>query len=298
MKEIEEKKRPKILEKSWKEKLYSISITNPDKKIYKKPIITKLDIVNYYIKIAQRMMPYLEKRLISTIRCPDGISGTKFYKKHFEASNKHLGKKRIPSETGKKEDYYYIKNPLGLIGEVQMNDYEFHLWSCKVNKLSKPDMIVFDLDPDTHLTLEKVRLGVKDLKSILDELHLVSFLKTSGGKGYHIFVPISSLKNWDEAREFSLNIAKIMEMKWPDRYTSNVRMEKRKGKIFIDWIRNTKSATSVAPYSVRLKKKLSVSMPIKWSELDKIKPDEITMDLAIQRLKRIDPWKNFWDLNQ
>ena len=165
-----------------------------------------------------------------------------------------------------------------------MNGYEFHIWGSKVNDLKRPDILVFDLDPDELLDLKKVRQGVRDLKSILDELHLVSFLKTSGGKGYHIVVPISSIKNFDEASEFTHNIAKIMEMKWPQRYTSNIRLNKRNGMIFIDWVRNTFGATSVCPYSLRIKKKLRVSMPIKWSELDKIKPDDITMDDALINL--------------
>lgn len=281
-----------------KEEMANIEITNPDKIISRNPKITKMDLVHYYQKVLPRMMPFLEKRLMSTIRSPNGMEGEKFYKKHFEASNQNLRKIYIPSDSNKKEDYYSIKNPVGLLQEVQMNGYEFHLWGSKIPKILKPDMLVFDLDPDQNLSLEKVRQGVKDLKSILEELSLVSFLKTSGGKGYHIVVPMTSLKNWKEARDFAQNIAKIMEIKWPLRYTSNVRMKSRKGKIFIDWIRNTKGATSVAPYSVRLKKKLSVSMPIRWSELDKIKPDEITLDLALKRLKRKDPWENFFDISQ
>lgn len=281
-----------------KENFFNVSISNPDKIIYSRPKVTKENIVNYYYSVLKRIMHYLDKRLISTIRCPSGNDGTKFYKKHFESFNKNLGKKIIRNNSNKKEDYYYIKNGVGLIQEVQMNGYEFHIWGSKVNDLKRPDILVFDLDPDELLDLKKVRQGVRDLKSILDELHLVSFLKTSGGKGYHIVVPISSIKNFDEASEFTHNIAKIMEMKWPQRYTSNIRLNKRNGMIFIDWVRNTFGATSVCPYSLRIKKKLRVSMPIKWSELDKIKPDDITMDDALKRLKRKDPWENFFDIIQ
>ena len=148
------------------------------------------------------------------------------------------------------------------------------------------------------MDLKTVREGVKDLKSILDNLSLKSFLKTSGGKGYHIIVPIQSIKTWKKFREFAKNIAKLMETKWPDKYVSNMRKEKRKNKIFIDWVRNTKGATSVAPYSIRIRKNATVSMPISWNELDKIKPDEITIELAIKRLKRKDPWEDFFDVEQ
>ena len=159
-------------------------------------------------------------------------------------------------------------------------------------------MLVFDLDPDEKMNLKTVREGVKDLKSILDNLSLISFLKTSGGKGYHIVVPIHSIKKWKEFREFAQNIAKLMETKWPEKYVSNMRKEKRKNKIFIDWIRNTKGATSVAPYSLRIRKDATVSMPISWQELDKVKPDEITIQEAMKRLRRKDPWENFFQIEQ
>ena len=154
--------------------------------------------------------------------------------------------------------------------------------------------MIFDLDPEEKLSLEKVREGVKGLKSILDELKLPAFLKTSGGKGYHIVVPLP-MKSWNTFRDFAKNIANLMEKKWPEKYTSNMSKKKRRNKIFIDWVRNTEKATSVAPYSVRLRKNIPVSMPIKWSELDKVKPNEITMKEAIKRLNRQDPWQELKD---
>ncbi len=274
-----------------------VKISSPDKVIFKNPKITKMDIVMYYKKVAKRMLFYTEKRIISTIRAPEGIKGEIFFKKHLDNKNNGVGSITIPSEKGKKEDYYFLKDISGIISEVQMNSFEFHIWGSRVPKVDEPDVFVFDLDPDEGMSLKKIREGVKDLKSILDEIGLVSFLKTSGGKGYHVVVPTHKLKTWENARDFSQNIAKLMEVKWPDKYTSNIRKEARKGKIFIDWIRNTKGATSVAPYSLRVREKPRISMPIKWSELDKVKPDGITMDMAIKRLKRKDPWEGFYDVN-
>lgn len=276
----------------------NITITHPEKLIYPKPKISKLDIALYYQAVAGRMMPFLQKRLISTIRSPEGIDGEKFFKKHLNNKNAGIGKKWLPNDSGKKEDYYYMKDIEGLISEVQQNSFEFHIWGSLVNRLEHPDMLVFDLDPDEKLDIKKIRGGVKDLKSILDELSLTSFLKTSGGKGYHVVVPIHSIKSWEKAREFAKNIAKLMEMKRPEKYTSNVRKETRKNRIFIDWIRNTRGATSVAPYSLRLRDGAPVSMPIRWSELDKISPNEITMDIALKRLKRKDPWEGFFEVDQ
>lgn len=276
----------------------SVKITNPDKVLFADEKITKKEVIQYYQKVAGRILPYLKNRLISTIRCPDGTSGSSFFKKHFgENPNEGLGMLEVPSSS-EKDDYYYIKNISGLISEVQMNSIEFHTWGSNIKNIDKPDIMVFDLDPDEGMNLEEIREGVKDLKSILDELSLVSFLKTSGGKGYHIVVPFKSSTNWELFRKFSKNIAVLMEEKWPDKYTSNVRMINRKGKIFVDWIRNTKGATSVAPYSVRAKKKATVSMPIAWSELDKVEPNSITMSDVIKRLRRKDPWENFFKVDQ
>ena len=270
----------------------NIEITNPNKVIYKNPKVTKMDIVNYYKAVSKRMLPLIENRLISTIRYPNGSNGDKFYKKHFLNIHGFLGKKKIVNKEEKQNDYYFIKDINGLISEVQMNSYEFHIWGCKQNDLRHADMLVFDLDPDELLSLKKLRDGVKDLKSILDEYHLESFLKTSGGKGYHVVVLLNAKVTWKNARIITKNIAKLMEATYPDKYTSNMKKENRKNKIFIDWQRNIKASTSVAPYSLRIRKKLTVSMPISWNELNKIKPDEITIEEAIKRLKRKDPWQN------
>ena len=296
MKEIEEGKKKKIVKNSKNKGIVEgVKISNPDKIIFTKPKITKMDIVTYYQKISKRMLPYVENRIFSAVRCPDGVNGECFFKKHLENDNNGLGLINLPNDKGNKEDYYYVKDVSGIISEVQMNSFEFHIWGSKVEHYERPDMLVFDLAPDDKMSLKKVRDGVKDLKGILDELKLKSFLKTSGGKGYHVVVPVHSFKNWDKAREVSKNIAELMESKWPDKYVSNMRKDKRKGKIFIDWVRNTKGATSVAPYSIRARKKARVSMPIAWSELDKVKPDGITMEEAIKRLKRKDPWTGFFD---
>lgn len=298
MKEIEQGKKVKRIKNSKKDYIVeNVEITSPDKIIFETPKITKFELAEYYKKISKRMLPYIENRIISTIRCPNGAKGEKFFKKHFESNGKGLGEIELPSGKGKKEDYYYVIDSSGLIGEVQMNGYEFHTWGSRVEALENPDVLVFDLDPDEGMNIKKIRQGVKDLKSVLDEFNLKSFLKTSGGKGYHVVVHTKKIKTWDEFRTFAQNIAKLMEAKWPERYVSNVRKDKRKGKIFIDWIRNTRSATSVAPYSIRIRKKPRVSMPIKWSELDKIRPDEITIEEAIKRLRRKDPWEGFFEVN-
>lgn len=269
--------------------IVNIEITNPDKVIYKKGKITKCDIAKYYELVGERMMPFLDNRLISTIRCPNGVKEEKFFMKHLNSDSKDLGKKKI-----KGKDYYYIKNINGIIREVQMNSYEFHIWGSLQNKINRPDILVFDLDPDEGLSLKKVREGVRDVKKVLDDLKIKSYLKTSGGKGYHIYVPIE-MNSWKKCERIASDVANILVMNYPNKYTTNIRMEKRKGKIFIDYFRNKKGATSVCPYSLRLKDKPSVSCPIFWSELDKIKPDDITINNIEERLKMRNPWYDFFD---
>ena len=292
MKEIARGDKKKI--KNGKDVVEGIDISNSDKLIYKNPNITKMDVIKYYQIVSKRMIPFLKNRIISTVRCPDGIDESWFFKKHFENEREGFTKINVLNKDMENEEYYYLTNIKGLISEAQMNSIEFHIWGSMINELDYPDIMVFDLDPDELLSLSKLRDGVRDLKSILDDLKLKSFLKTSGGKGYHIVVPIKNKINWEEFRNIAKNIADLMESKWPDKYTSNIRKSERQNKIFIDWHRNTKSATSVAPYSLRARNGAPVSFPISWDELDKIKPNEINIKKALKKIKEKDPWKDFF----
>ncbi len=279
--------------------IHGIKISNPDKVLYEEPRITKEDVIRYYAAVSEHMLPYVSHRLLSTIRCPKGISQTCFYKKHPGPGNKELV--TIPVENGSgegEEEYFYLINTAGLIAEAQMGTLEFHIWGSRVETLELPDLMVFDLDPDEGMELSRVRQGVLDVKEILTELSLTSYLKTSGGKGYHVVVPLQPLASWETFHSFSRSVAEVMEYKWPDRYTGNVRKSKRSGKIFIDWMRNGRAATSVAPYSLRARKGARVSMPIFWEELDQVAPDGITMEDALRRIGGPDPWKGFFEINQ
>ncbi len=277
----------------------NIKITNPDKVIFTSPIVKKIDVINYYWAVAQRMMPFVSNRILSVVRCPKGVESACFYKKHpTDTLNDGIGKINVSTSSGKNDEYFYIKNPQGLIWEAQMGTLEFHIWGSQISNNETPDMMVFDLDPDENMDINQIRQGVRDLKSILDQLNLVSYLKTSGGKGYHVVVPFVPSVKWDAFYAFSKRIVVVMENKWQDLYTSNIRKEKRKGKIYIDWVRNGRGATSIAPYSLRARQGATVSMPIFWSELDEIKPNDITIKDALNRIKLSDPWKNFFKNSQ
>lgn len=278
--------------------LEDTTITHLDKILYKKSGITKGDIAAYYAAVAERMLPYLENRILSVVRCPGGIESSCFYKKHPAKDYRFIHTVPVTSDDGGTEEYYYLSDERGLLSEVQMNTLEFHTWGSRVETLEQPDVMVFDLDPAEGMELERIRQGVKDLKSILDQLSLVSFLKTSGGKGYHVVIPFSPAAGWDAFNEFARNTAKTMAAMWPDRYTSNVRKNRRINRIFIDWIRNGRGATSIAPYSVRAREGAPVSMPIAWKELDTVTPDGISMEEAVKRLRRKDPWEAFFTSDQ
>jgi bifunctional non-homologous end joining protein LigD len=289
-------------EKIMKEKnsitIEGIKITNPDKVIFEDPEITKADVIQYYAKVAGRMLPYISHRILSIVRCPKGISEKCFYKKHPGPGSKGIVTIPISTGDGETGDYFYIENASGLIYEAQMGTLELHTWGSRVEELEKPDIMVFDLDPDEGMDLSTVRQGVWDIKSILSELSLNSYLKTSGGKGYHVVVPLKPAASWDVFYDFARRVALVMEQKWPDRYTSNVRKVKRTNKIFIDWMRNGRGATSIAPYSIRARKGAGVSMPIAWDELDTVAPDGVNMAEALRRLEDKDPWHDFFQNNQ
>ena len=275
-----------------------VKISNPDKVIFNAPEITKEDVVRYYSKVAVRMLPYVKHRILTIVRCPKGVSKSCFYKKHPGPGIKGIVTLPVAAAGNETEEYYYIENITGLISEAQMGTLEFHIWGSNVRKLEMPDMMVFDLDPDEGMDLSRVRQGVLDIKSILDELSLNSYLKTSGGKGYHVVVPLKPSADWERFRDFAKQVAEVMENKWPERYTANVRKANRKGKIFIDWIRNARGATSIAPYSLRAKEGAKVSMPISWDELYTVAPDGIDINNALLRIEGNDPWEDFFSNDQ
>lgn len=275
-----------------------VRITNPGKLLFEDPPITKEDVVRYYARMAEHMLPYAGDRILSIVRCPRGAGSACFFKKHPGPSTPGVHTVSIPTSSGEDEPYFYVEDATGIVSEAQMDTLEFHVWGSKVATLEQPDMMVFDLDPDKGLGLDQVRQGVRDLKGILDDLELETYLKTSGGKGYHVVVPFEPAASWDAFYGFAKRIAQVMAEKWPDRYTSNVRLAKRTGKVFIDWMRNGRGATSIAPYSLRARTGARVSMPLAWDELDEVAPDAVTMEDALARVEGDDPWKGFFDVDQ
>ena len=250
----------------------NIEISNPDKVLYPRDKITKIDVIKYYIDIADRMMPHIKNRILTVIRCHENIDQNCFFKKHPTNDKDMVKIKKL-----KNEEYFYLTSIEQLIYQVQMGTLEFHIGGSQVQSFNYPDVMVFDLDPDGKLPLTQLRLGVHKLKSILDELNLRAYLKTSGGKGYHIMVPFPQKKTWQSFSNFAEQVAKLAEQNSPDLFTTNIRKSERKNKIFIDYLRNNQNSSCVAPYSLRARDGATISMPIRWQDLKKIKPNEINI---------------------
>lgn len=267
-----------------------ILITHPEKRMFSKPEITKLELARYYEAVAERMLPHIKGRPLSLVCCPSGIEGERFFRRHLEGE--FSGVKRQERTDG--EEYFYVISEKGILSLVQYNAVEFHVWGSRKGTPDRPDIMVFDLDPDENLPLKEVRRGAEEMRETLKDLGLISFLKTSGGKGYHVVVPFCSGVPSEKFREFSKRVAHLMETASPDRYTTNMTKSARKGKIYLDWQRNGSSSTSAAPYCVRAREGAAVSMPIGWEELSKVSPDGIKISSALRRLKEPDPWANFF----
>lgn len=271
------------------ETVAGVKISHPDKIMFPDCGFTKLNVAQYYERVAPRIMPHIKDRLLSAVCCPDGINGQRFFKRHL--SEQLDGVRNAPAGDG--EDYFYIYSAVGIVSLAQYNAVELHAWGCKKNSPDRPDVMVFDLDPDERLDAESVIRGALELKKLLEKLGLKSFIKTSGGKGYHIATPFRPTADWDTVRAFSKKTAELMAAKYPDKFTSVSRLSEREGRIYIDWQRNGLGSTSAAPYSLRLKPIPTVSMPVSWRELKNVTPDGFKPDDAIRRLNKADPWADF-----
>ncbi len=272
---------------------FGITLTSPDKIVFPDPAVTKKQLAEYYAAAAYRMLPYIRGRVMSVVCCPAGIEGERFFRRHLDGNFRGIG--HVAAED--KEDFFFVRDKTGILSLAQYNAVELHVSGCMA-KSGKPDVMIFDLDPDEGLPLSAVRRGVRALKEVLDDLGLVSFLKTSGGKGYHVAVPLHASADVDEFRDFSKQVALLMENAYPDLFTANISKRARGGKIFLDWQRNSPAATSVAPYSVRARPGAPVSMPIRWEELGRIAPAGISLRTAKSRLKRPDPWADFFTVQK
>ncbi len=273
-----------------------VSLSHPEKPYFPEAGLTKGDLANYYVGIAPHLLPHIEGRPLSLVRCPDGWSGQCFYQKHADrAVNKAVPRVEVQESKGR-ATYLGANSATALAALVQWGVIELHPWGSRTPRLDRPDRIIFDFDPDEKLAWKELVTAVGLLHSLLDEMKLVGFLKTTGGKGLHVVLPIRATLSWDDAKSFSRAVADFLVRTFPDRFTATAAKEKRKGKIFIDYLRNSEGATAIAPYAVRARANAPVATPIAWSELERdVRFDYFNVRNIPERLTRAhaDPWAKF-----
>ncbi len=275
-------------------------ITNPDRVIDSTTSLTKLDLVNYYRRAAPWILPHLKDRPVSFLRAPEGVGGEFFFQKHGEKLKitglRHLDPDLDPGHPS----LMAVETLEALIGAVQMNVIEFHTWNAVAKKIEKPDRMVFDLDPGEGVGWAMIAEAAQLTRALLQELELQSFLKTSGGKGLHVVVPLKRRDDWETVKAFSKGVASHLARVIPERFTDISGPRNRVGKIFIDYNRNGRGATTVAAYSVRARAGLGVSMPCSWDDLSSLSGgDKWNIANAHLRLEESDvPWQDYGQTKQ
>ncbi len=278
-----------------------VRLTHPDRLLYPDTSITKLVLAQYYAAIASWALPELSNRPLSLVRCPDGQGRQCFYQKHLSSGVPDaLGQVEIPEKSGS-EIYLVIKDLAGLVAMVQMAVLEIHPWGSTVGKVDTPDRITFDFDPDEGLPWERVTEAALDMRQALDGIGLQSFVKTTGGKGLHVVVPVAPKLGWDAIKEFAKWVAERFVTAYPDRFTSNMAKRARTGRIFIDYLRNGRGSTAIGAYSPRARDGAPVATPLFWEEVEKgVKPTGFTVLTVPDRLAKLksDPWAEMRELRQ
>jgi bifunctional non-homologous end joining protein LigD len=245
-----------------------VKLSSPDKVLFADQGVTKADLAAHYERVAGRMLPLVSERLLSLVRCPEGEGGQCFFQKHdskgFPAQLKRL---EIAESDGKRANYLHAPDLAALIAGVQMGTLEFHIWGSRIDSLEKPDRLVFDLDPDEGLGFVDVRDAAFDLRDRLSKLGLETLPLVTGGKGVHVVAPLGRRAEWPRVTAFARGFAALLAADAPDRYVAQASKAKRKGRIFVDWLRNERGATAIAPYSTRARKGAPVATPVSWDEL-------------------------------
>jgi bifunctional non-homologous end joining protein LigD len=245
-----------------------IKISNRDRVIFPESGQTKGELADYYAAIAPLMLPWAAGRPVSLVRCPQGRAKKCFFQKHDSGSfGPHVHHVPIVEKDGGAEDYLYVEDAAGILACVQMGTIEFHGWGSRVEDVEAPDRMVFDLDPDEGLDFADVRKAAADIRKRLSDLGLTSFPMLTGGKGVHVVVPLSTGHSWDAHKDFAKRFAEAIALAEPERYTANMSKAKRKGKIFLDYLRNQRGSTAVLPYSARAREGAPVAVPLSWDQL-------------------------------
>ncbi|MEA1015876.1 non-homologous end-joining DNA ligase [Sphingosinicella sp. LY1275] len=267
-----------------------VRLSNPDKILYPDQGITKGELADYYCAVADRMLPHVARRPVTMVRCPTGQEKKCFYQRHAGSGvPEQLREVNVP---GFDEPYLYLEDVAGLIAMVQMGVLEIHPWGVTVERPDRPDRVIFDLDPAEGLDFGDVVRAALEVRDRLDGLGLESFVKTTGGKGLHVVVPIDPVADWKRVKGFAKSLSERMAADAPDRYLTKISKAERVGRIFIDYLRNDPTSTAVAPYSTRSRPGAPVALPLEWDELDdSLAPAEFTIRTVPKRVAGSkDPW--------
>jgi bifunctional non-homologous end joining protein LigD len=283
--------------------LLGVRLTHPDRVYYPDLGFTKLDLALYYVAIADLALPYLEGRPLTLVRCPDGTSGEMFYQKKAGSwTPPQLRRFAVPE---KGEEHLFVDSVPGLVALAQAGILEVHPWNSRVARLEEPDQVIFDLDPDETLPFSRVTAAARRVRALLTEKGLASFVKTTGGKGLHVCVPLVPESGWQELEEFTRAVALRLARDEPGTFTANMAKAQRKGKIYVDYLRNVRGANAVGPFSTRARAGAPVSAPVGWDELDRLSgPTDLTVAevplrvIAFGSGQAVDPWANYRELKQ
>jgi bifunctional non-homologous end joining protein LigD len=283
--------------------LLGVRLTHPDRVYYPDLGFTKLDLALYYVSIADAVLPLLEGRPLTLVRCPDGVGGETFYQKHPGFwTPPQVKRLAVPGET---EEYLYVDSVPGLVALAQAGILEIHPWNSRVQHLEEPDQVIFDLDPDEALPFSRVAAAARRVRALLSELGLESFVKTTGGKGLHVCVPLEPERGWEELEEFTRSVALRLARDEPGTFTANMAKAHRKGKVYVDYLRNVRGANAVGAYSTRAREGAPVSVPVDWDELDRLSgPKDFTVAEVPLRVLgwasggAVDPWARYRTLKQ
>jgi bifunctional non-homologous end joining protein LigD len=278
--------------------LKTIRITHPDRLIWPKLKVTKAGFVRFVEETGEWLAPHFTQRPVSLVRCPDGAEGKCFYQRHPALGIAAHTFRRAKSE---KPPYIYLDSLQDVVAAVQYGAVEFHTWGATVPDVAHPDRFTIDLDPDPQLPWKRLREATEMVRAVLEELALRPFLKTTGGKGLHVVVPIEPKLGWDEVKEFTRGIALFLQRARPDLFIANMSKAKRTGKIFVDYLRNAETASAIAAYSPRARPEGGVSTPLAWDELGAADlRGRFTVKTVPRRLQRLraDPWRDYFSTRQ
>ena len=246
------------------------ALTSPDKLLFPDDGIRKREVADYYAAVLDWLLPEIVDRPLSLVRCPGGIGAQCFFQKHATPGLELVSRVPIEESDGGREDYLVVEDAASVMELVQFNTLEFHPWGAKAGDVEHADRLVFDLDPDPSVAWKDVVAAARQLRGFLRQAGLQSFVRTSGGKGLHLVVPLLPAEPWERARDFARSVAEAAREMDPLRYVATASKKQRKGRIFIDWLRNGRGATSVASFSLRARPGAPVAMPLRWEELGRV----------------------------